>query len=234
MSAYDSWKLDPSPVNMGGVLKELDPIITSEISRYSGGPVLKTKAKALTINAVKSYDPDRGANLKSWVVTQLQPLSRYRQNLQPLRVPEVAGRKAAELNRMQKELGETSGRNPTDIELADYSGVSVKRINQLRDMSKAVTTESAMASASGDNEGPGALPGVSDSGHTISDSAEEIYKGLDDRAKFIYDASTGGHGKPVMQKTDIAARLGVTPAFISQQSEAIANSIQSAHATLGR
>jgi DNA-directed RNA polymerase specialized sigma subunit len=232
MDSYDKWLQDPTPANMGAILGELDPVITAEVSRYSGGPVIKTKARVLTVNAVRNFDPAKGAKLKSWVVTQLQPLSRYRQNLTPLRVPEAAARKAADLNRMQSELAETLGHNPTDVELADKVGISVKRINQLRDMSRAVATESAVAGIS-DTDEPSSLPAVTTMGTGMSFAASEAYKGLDPRSQFIYDASIGANGRKQLSKQEIAAKLGVTPAFVSQQSASIAEQIQRAQAALG-
>lgn len=230
VSAYDAWRADPTPENMGRVLKHLDPVITSEISRFGGGPVLKTKAKTLAIDAVRTYDPAHGAQLRSWVVTQMQPLSRYRQQMQPLRVPEAAARKAADVNRIRSELAETLGYDPTDTELADRIGISVKRINQLRSMSKAVSTESVFAPQGEDDAST--LPATDVTFSSMSDAAEEVYKELDDRSRFIYDSSTGSHGKIPISKAEIAKRLGVTPAFVSQQSAAVAERVREAQRIL--
>lgn len=232
MEAYQTWLTDPTPDNMGKLLKELDPVITSEITRFpGGGPVLKTKAKTLAIEAIKKYDPAQGTQLKSWVVTQLQPLSRYRQSMAPLKVPEAAARKAAEVDRIRTELTDKLGHQPSDIELADEIGISVKRINQLRDMSHAVVTESStMAPDPTTDETPPA-PSIS-APDDMSYATDEVYKGLDARSRFILDATTGRGGKPILPKLQIAARLGVTPAFISQQSAMIAARIQRAHQLL--
>lgn len=232
MAAYDDWLIDPSAQNMGKVLQDLDPVLTAESARYSGGPVLKTKAKLLAVDAVRRFDPTRGAQLKSWVVTQLQPLSRYKQQMTPLRVPEAAARKAAELNRVQRELAEEYGHNPSDDELSDRVGIPVKRILKLRDMSRAVSSEAGLRQNDGADEASQS-PAVTVADTGLTDAADAVYAELDPRSRFIYDASIGGHGKPILSKLQIAAKLGVTPAFISQQSAATARRISIAQTMLG-
>ena len=43
---YTNWMTDPSRENMGAIIKELSPIITSESARYNGPKaLLKNRAK---------------------------------------------------------------------------------------------------------------------------------------------------------------------------------------------
>ena len=89
--AYAAWAANRTPENMKAVLDDLDTTINSEIQRFSGPkPLLRSKARELAVKAVKAYDPASGAKLRSWVVTQLQPLSRYNNSLKPIKVPEEA------------------------------------------------------------------------------------------------------------------------------------------------
>ena len=213
---------------MGNILKELEPTLVTESMRYGGGPVIKSKAKVLALRAIQNYDPNSGAKLRSWVVTNMQPLARYRQGLAPVRMPEAASSRAAELNRMHKEFKDEFDRDPTHEELADKSGVNVKRVKDLMERSRATISESALTAGMDADMLSGGLPAIHSEGTSMSDVGEEVYKGLDARSKAIYDFSTGLHGKTTLQKTEIAKRLGVSPAFVSQQSEIIARSIQDA------
>lgn len=223
---YGNWVVDKTPQNMSAILKHMDPLIKAEASKYGGGPVINTKAKALAAKAVMSYNPNSGARITSWVVTNLQPLHRYRNDSQVIRMPEVASARAAELNRLSGNYSDEYGHEPTDEQLADYSGLPVKTVQSLRDRRKAVMSESSMGTPdTGGDESSGGLPPVDRESSSLTDAADEVFKELDDRDKFIYEHSTGVTNKEVKSKKDIADILGVSPAFVSQRSEDIANRI---------
>ncbi len=221
---YELWKTDPTPDNMANVITALGPTINAEVQRYPGSkPIIRGHAKTLTIKAVKSYDPAHGAALRSWVVTQLQPLSRYNQQMRPLRTSELAIRQAAEADRLRKELSDTLGRDPSDGELADETGLSVARLRTLRKRVKPTIYETAFESQ--DSEAASLLPGTVDTDKL--DMAEAIvYDSINARDKIIYDLKVGRHGRAAIPNHQIAKRLGVTPALISQRSAQIALQIQ--------
>ena len=221
---YDIWKEVPTPDNMANVVNALAPTINAEVHRYPGSkPIMRGRAKTLAIKAIKSYDPAQGAKLRSWVVTQLQPLSRYNQQMRPIRTSELAIRQAAEAHRVQQELSDTLGRDPSNEELADEIGLSVKRIKELRKRVKPTVYETAFETV--DSEDPNSLPGTVDSNKM--DTAEAIvYQSLSARDRMIYDMKVGRHGKTTIPNHEIAKRLGVTPALISQRSASIAGQMQ--------
>ena len=221
---YDAWKLEPTPDNMANVVKSLEPTINTEVQRYAGPkPLLRGRAKGLAIKAIRTYDPAHGAQLRSWVVTQLQPLSRYGKQLRPIRASEVAIRQAAEVNRVRSELSDSMGREPSMSELSDQTGLSATRINRIREQVKASITESAFEI---DEESATAgLPGTQQS-DTLGTAEEMVYDSLTPRDKQIYDWKTGRHGKTMIANQDIAKRLGVTPALISQRSQQMAEQIR--------
>ena len=226
--AYEKWMTDRTPENMAVVMADLDPVINSEIHRYPGPkPLLRGKARRLAIDAVRSYKPEEGAQLRSWVTTQLQPLSRYSNKLKPLKIPEVAARQAAELHRLDRELSNELGYAPTEGELADHSGLSIKRIKNIRAMARPVVSEGSMQ-LPGD-EDTNMSPAV-DTVRNLSGVEDAVYDNLGIRDKQIFDMKTGKHGKRVLSNQEIAARMGVTPALISQRSQYIAQQIQTVNA----
>ena len=116
---YQKWLNDPTPDNLTKVVEAAGPVITSEIHRYSGPKtLLRGKAKLLTIKAIKSYNPTKGAALRTWVVSQLQPLTRYSNVLKPVKISEEMTRRSAELNNTAQQLSQQLGRNPSDTELS--------------------------------------------------------------------------------------------------------------------
>jgi DNA-directed RNA polymerase specialized sigma subunit len=222
---YDQWAKDPTPDNMAKVVDALAPTITSEIQRYSGPkPLLRARARALATKAVKTYDPTRGAQLRSWLVTQMQPLSRYSQQLKPVHSSEMAIRQSAELDTQRRRLQLDLDREPTDEELADHAGIAVARIKKLRSKVRPSITESALVDPESEEL---MLPGVM-TGNTLDFASEAVYTGLSPREKQIFDWKTGTHGQPQLANQEIARRLGITPAAISQITANIATSIRKA------
>jgi DNA-directed RNA polymerase specialized sigma subunit len=217
---YDTWKIDPIPEKLSPVLAALYPTINSEIQRYNGPKhVLRGKAKSLALQAVKTYNPTQGTQLRSWVVSNLQPLSRYSQSLRPIKAPEVAMRQAAEVNRLSQEFEMDSQRPPSDDELADVSGLSVKRIKHIRERVKGFASESSLVNDDADSLSSNA-PAVF-APNKLEIARDMVYTSLSDRDKRIYEWKTGKNGTQLSNQ-DIAIRLGVSPAFISQRSSTIA------------
>ena len=224
MQEYDDYIKAPTPQTLGAVLKALDPTINSEIHRFQGPkPLLRSKARTLAVKAIKSYNPAAGAQLRSWVTTQLQPLARYGQQMRPVKAPEVAIRQAAQINRVTMEMSDTLGRDPTDDEIADEVGISAKRVRNLKSMVTPSVSEGTMSAAEDEDMVQG-LPAVSQPDR-LKFTEEVVYEALGDRDKMIFDLKTGKHGRTMLSNQEIARRLGVTPALISQRSLAIAMQI---------
>jgi RNA polymerase nonessential primary-like sigma factor len=221
---FDTWQADPTPENLGAVVRALDPVLVSEVQRYSGPKdILHTKAKGLAIKAVRSYDPTKGAALRTWVTTQLQPLSRYGQRLQAVRVPETVRRQAAEVHTISERLHDQLGRMPTDIELADAAGLSMTKVKSLQNRVRPSLTESQMVAP---KDGvPGALPATQFTSGTDY-AFEAVYQDLGPREKVIVDWKTGSHGKERLPNQEIARRLGVSPALITQITGRLVQQIQ--------
>lgn len=224
--AYDKWVVDQTPDNMSGVLDALMPTINSEIMRYEGPKQhLRSKAKALAVKAVKTFNPMGGAKLQSWVVTNLQPLARYGQGLRDVKAPELAIRQAAEINRVSKEMYDDLGRDPTDEELADEIGISPKKIRRIRKQVVASVNSGSFEIEQSGDENSSSAPGVT----TVSRvpyAQEAVYMSLDPRDRFIFDARTGLHGVKPMSVSDVARRLGVSPAAVSQRANRIAELVK--------
>jgi DNA-directed RNA polymerase specialized sigma subunit len=230
--AYTRWATDPTPDNMSLVVSALNPTLNSEVQRYKGPkPILKTQAKKLAIKAVKSYDPASPARLRSWVVTNLQPLNRYGRSISsPMHASELAVRQAAEMETTRKRLVDELGDNPTDEQLADEVGISVIRVRRLRELVRPVASEQAFASEEGGEVYDVAVKEMG-TDPTLRTAQEMVHASLDDRDKRIMELKTGFGGKQPVDNMTIAKRLGVSPAFVSQRSAKISQMILD---TMGR
>lgn len=198
------------------VLKELDKTIGQGIATYAGGDdSYKTQARILALQAVKSYDPTMGTNIKSHVFNhlhRLQRLSAQRGNL--THVPEVAATQRASLAKARKEYEIDNGVEPTVEELATMTGISRKRINDLANYLP-VTSDSMTVSPEGDSLA------ASREDHALNLYDNYIYDSLDRTDKKIYEWSTGYGGAPILQQTEMAAKLGISTAAVSKRAKNI-------------
>jgi len=79
--AYEAWKQNPTQANLSRVLDSAQPVIDSGLKSYAGrmASTVQIRAKVLALNAIKNYDANRGASLKSYIMLNLRPLTRYAQ-----------------------------------------------------------------------------------------------------------------------------------------------------------
>lgn len=221
---YAEWLKDKSTANMSRVINAFMPTINSEIMRYSGPKnLLRSRAKVLTVRAVRTFNPMSGARLNSWVVTNLKPLARYSVKQRDVKIPEVAARQAAAIERATTSLRDDLGRDPTDEELADELGLSVKRVKDARGMAVA-SVSSSVYDESGDDE-ESYSPGVVTPSR-VPFAQEAVYHDLSDADRFIFDSATGSHGAQRIPAVEVARRLGISPAAVSQRAKAIGKQIE--------
>lgn len=222
--AYNKWVVSRSPEDMAGLVDAFMPTINAEIMQYAGPKeLLRSRARLLVTQAVKSFNPMGGARLNSWVVTYLKQLSRYGKRLRPVRASEAMIRNAAELAETEKRLEDDLGRKPTDDELMDETGWNKKTIAALRKASVASVSGSMFADGDED-EGVYSEPGVVRPSK-MPYAAEAVYMGLDDKDKEIFDGKTGMHGKKQMSGSSLADMLNISGAAVSQRASAIGNAI---------
>lgn len=223
--AYAAWSADRTPENMAKLVNAFAPTINSEIMRFEGPKsLLRSRARLLTVNAIKTYDPAAGAKLQSWVVTNLQPLSRYGKRLRDVYSPEVAARQAAALERRRKEFSDEFGRDPTDDELADEMGITPKRVAEVRRMSVPSVASSQFDDYVSSDGETGSAPGVVQPSK-VPFAQEAAYMSLDDKRKSVFDMLTGLHGQRQLPAKEVAKRMGVSSSAISQQAKSISDMI---------
>lgn len=224
--AYAAWAADRTPENMTKLLDTFSNTINSEITRFEGSrPLLRSRARALAVRAVKTYNPASGAKLQSWVVTNLQPLARYGQRQRDVRSPEVALRQAAEIDRVTRELRDDLGRTPTDDEIADEIGISPKRVAYARSRAVASVSSGALDEVTMSNGDEGSVaPGVSQT-DPVPFATEAVYMSLSPEDRSIFDAVTGSHGARQVPASAVAARLGMSPSSVSARASRIAGMI---------
>ena len=215
MESYNQWIENPTKENMANIIKDLDYTITSEIQGYKGPKsLLKGRAKMLAASAVKTYDPASKAHLKSWIVTNLQPLRRYSNQLSPEYTPEVTGRDAAELNKRKLELEDDLGYEPSAQDLADHIGMNIKKVKRLQKATRVIMNNGQIPTDAETGSPTFTEPGINDN---LGEAIEVVTSSLDPRDLKIYKYSQGSRNNPPMSGIEIAKRLGVSAAYISNR-----------------
>lgn len=221
-AAYEAWKKQPNPDNMGLLLDKASPVIDSAIKSYGGGnQALKPKARRIAIEAFKTYDPKKGAKLSSHLMTQLQPLTRHaREYGQLVKIPERISMDLYKLSQAEQNHQNTYNRPPSDKELADNTGMSIRRINKVRDYRRGETAESALTES---DEGDQAImyPGVQKL-DPQSIWLEYVHHDSSPVDQQILEWRTGYNGKEVLSNNEIAQRLGLSASAVSQRAAKLA------------
>lgn len=233
-SEYDQWQADPSPENLHATVKSLEPTINKAVSAYvpTVTPVLKDRARLLAAKAVRSFDATRGADLKTHVYRQLQALQRMAPKIQdPLPRPERLRRDSYAMTNAIDHLTNVIGREPSDEEVADHMKIPVKHVLKLRTRMRSTIPFSTSESEDEDDE---TSPDIVKSTMTPEDEwRDAVYHDLGDIDRVIFQHRTGYRSHPVLSNMEIAKRLNLSPAAISQRSSRIQKQLDSLYDPAG-
>jgi len=216
---YAAWLQDPSPANTGQMLRAVDPVLKSAVRSYAGpaarGVTIKSQAKRMAAEAFQSYDPAKGP-LKSHLMSRLQRLRRVAsRQRQIIRVPEQVALDQMRSERAAKELEEQIGQPPSDQQLADFTGLSLKRLHYIRGSGRPLA-ESTITRATSDGGGaydPRVRP--LEENHDVW--LELVYDDLDETNQYIIERVLGMHGHPKTRPSQVAAQLKISPAAVSHR-----------------
>ena len=209
---YGNYANERSVDNLNKVVTKLKPTVDYQLASLgsSNDPVMRSKALVFTAKAVESFDPKQ-SSLPTYVSSQLRRLARERRALNsPIKVPERAQLDAYAISKKEQEFIDKYGREPDMSELSDFSGTSMKKLEQLQNTVMAVPTEGAMGEQQ-EKESPDYL----------REATKYVYMDGDHIDRKILELKTG-HGRgdnfKLMKAKDIAAQLRISPSQISRRS----------------
>lgn len=222
---FNSWKTNANPQSTGALLRKVDPVINEALKSYGSSvynsPTLKSKAKKLTIQSFSNYDPSR-AKLRTHLLSQLQGLRRMAAREEQLvNIPEQVMLDAGHVREHENRLRDTLSRDPSDVELADASGLSVKRIGYVRSIRPAYS-EGKLSTV--DEEGSSMnVPGLERQSSPATERAWQdfIYSDLNPQDQVIMEHTLGLNSKKILSNQEIAKRLNLSPGAISQRKSRI-------------
>ena len=217
---YGLWKQNQSPEQNDMMVGKLKPIIDSAIKTYVGAeasPSVRLQAKRMALDGLRSYDPEK-SKLKTHMMWHLQGLKRAAaKSNQILNVPERVRIVSHYVNNSFNELTDQLGREPNDSELADYTGLSGKRIERVRSFKPGLSEGAATQAFAGSESEDASDPSSVIPGQRQGDAWRGfVHDGLDDRSKLIMEHTFGMNGKKILDNISIANKLRITPARVSQ------------------
>lgn len=217
LQLWQAWKADKSDQNLESLIKQVNPIIQSQVNKLSTNNIPRSALEAhainLAINSFDNYDPNK-TQLNTYLTWQLKPLNRYVYKHQNIgKIPESRIVHIGAINRAETELSELYGRAPTDQEIADQTGIALRDVNLIKkenrqDLSKGFGAEDWQRSYT-----------------TYDDTLWLLWGELEGRDREILEYLYGMNGKETLGPSEIANKLGISPSRISQLKNRIADKL---------
>jgi len=232
-AAYAAWQQAPGPDTLSEVVRRLEPTTQGVLRQINmaSNPIAVQKARVMTGKAVRTYSPQHGTSLATWVNRQLQPMRRYgRTNLTSSRVPERIQLDALAVHRAEQEFVDKYQREPDLVELADHSKIPTRRIAEIRRTFRRSAAEGSMVD---DQGAPAGLPGQQTDDPLMDEAIEYVYRDVDAVDRRIIEMKTGFGGKyDPMDHASISTALKIPAATVSRRAYRTGLQIQKIHAAL--
>lgn len=211
------WQQTGSKDDEADILRQMHPTISSAMNSYAPGmeKQLSIKAARLTLNALKQYKPDMGADPTTFVFHNLKRLNRYnskRNNIIPQ--SETLQAEAKFLSDLSAKFEDDHGREPSIGELADLSGYNTKKVSKILDGTMIVNDSSTLSEDSRQSL-------VTQKDVNDDDYWEYVYASVSSIDQKIMEWTSGYRNKPMLSNNEIATRLKITPAAVSQRKNKI-------------
>jgi DNA-directed RNA polymerase specialized sigma subunit len=201
------------PAHLKPLLDAYKPLIAKHSRSYTNRVEMPTSAieaefKKHFVNAVKSFNPTRGAQLNTWVQTNLQKAGRYVKTYQNLgKMPERNIANIRKLDDAKAELLQKHGFEPDTHMLADHLGWPHRRIVQMTKERRKDLPVSGFMQDPTEVMNPKELEAI----HTLQYDSRLSHE---DRA--VYEYTFGMNGKPLLKPGDIAKRTSLHPSKVSR------------------
>lgn len=225
---HKAWLQEPNLDNTSTLLNRLRPTIQKGITTHVGpnaSPTIVSRAKLLALDHARSYNPSSGASLQTHVFNGMQGLKRYasREGM-VISMPERLLLQKKRLERAHSDFRAENGRDPSDDELRQHSGLATRDIERIRRLPSTINEGRFYQDLGEDSPG---LPAVEQGRHAIDAWRDMIYHSASEPDKVIMEHSLGLGGKPVLDNAGIAVRLGISPSAVSQRKAALQKQLDS-------
>ena len=207
LELWKAWKRTGSTKDLEKLMRNLQPLLFRETNKWqSSVPVhaLESKGRILMLEALKTYNPNKGAAIATHITSRLRKLSRHvypHQNI--ARLPENKQLQYNTFNIAKTKLEEEHGREPTHDEMADELSWTPKKVWEFEKTfgrRELVESEGAF------------LEHADTAGSALTDF---FYRDLASQDKLMFEDMTGYGGKPVLDNSSLRRKYNLTQGQLS-------------------
>jgi DNA-directed RNA polymerase specialized sigma subunit len=201
-----------APAPLASTYAQYHPLIQKTVHQWSGSGlpaiVLEAEAKRLVAQGLNSYDPAKGTQLSTHLMSHLRQMDAFVNTYGPaIRVPQDRALAQRRVGTITAEYENRFNRAPTPQELSAQLGVPVHNLGSLH---KQQVNLYSKAQAGGF-----AQPVREDlSAHQIA--LDYVYHDLPATHRQVFAHSLGYNGAPKLTPGAIATQLNLSPARVSQ------------------
>jgi len=206
LELWDEWRKTNSNKTLDQLMTRLNPLIHREVNKwqYTVPPAaLMSKGRILTVEALKSYNPNRGAAIGTHVTSRLRKLSRHAYPFQNVaRMPENKQLLFNTFEGARGRLYDDLGREPTVEEMADELVWTQKKVKDFqRSFGRRELVESEGA--------------FQDERAEEAPLVDFYYHGLSPEDKLLFEDITGYSGKKPMNNAALRRKYKLTQGQLS-------------------
>lgn len=228
---FDLWKkykYDKDREAKRELVSSLTPLIRSQVNKYRNSNIpyasLELEGKKLTSKAIDDYDPDKGAQLNTYVTTHLQKLNRFVNSYTNVgSIPEPRALLIGRYQTIYSNLEDEKGREPTIAELADALQVSQAEISRLQDE---LRSDLHMELPSEDEGGFFAYIAPRTTDPRLEEAVDFVYFDSDATNKKILEHTLGYNNRAKWTNKDIKDKLNLTQTELKKRQKNLAKEIK--------
>ncbi len=203
--------------NINQLIADHKNLIEFEASKYASHlplHVVQAEAYKLAHQAAKDFDEKAGIKFSTYLTNSLKKLSRMSTTYgATVRIPEDKQYKLNKLNKLEQDMSDMLGRPVSVSELSEATGWPIALVSNLLQNRKREVNINSLTST----------PIFVDNNN--DEWVHFVYHDLADRDKVIFEHKTGFGGRPVLENAEIAKKLDMTPANVSNRLKFIGEQI---------
>jgi DNA-directed RNA polymerase specialized sigma subunit len=202
------------PEHLKPLLDAYKPMIQSKSQVYTKSQVevptsaIEAEFKKHFVNAVKTYDPNKGTQLNTWVDWHMRKGGRYVKTYQNLgKIPERQISNIRKFDAAKMELTAKHGFEPDTHMMAEHLGWPTRRVVQMNKERRKDLPVSGFMQDPTEVLNPKELEAI----HTLQYDSR-----LSQEDRAVYEYTFGMNGKPVLKPGEISKRTSLHPSKVSR------------------
>lgn len=208
-AVIDRWLKYKSAVDSSTLYKYLSPTVDSAIVSYTNGDKkYRVPAYRIAFDAISTFDPSKGVDVKTHVYHNLKRLNRIhadRSNV--VHIPEGVAKDRTILSKAISSFYDEYNREPNDDELSDLTKLSKRRIDKVLNRTTPISGSEAVTEEGADR--------VANKGISNDTYIDYLHASSDNIDKKIIELMSGYRGRKVISGAEAARKIGITPAAVS-------------------